>query len=271
MAASSLGLIGGTGFERALTAGARREAVDTPYGPVGLWHGELSGREALFWSRHGEGHAVPPHRVPTRAGLWALRLRGATRVLATAAVGSLVPERLAPGSLAAVADAIDMTRGGRPQTYFDGPPLPVVHLDSSALYCPDLRRRLAAAAGVCGLGPLPEAVMVVTDGPRLETPAEIRAYSRLGAEVVGMTGLPEAALARELGLGYASLAVVTNAAAGLAAAIDPGEVVRLARAAAAAVVQLFEEVARGWEGEACACCRAPGAAPPFPWRAGTEA
>lgn len=262
---SRLGLIGGTGFERAFAADAARETVATPYGDVALSSLRLGGREALFWSRHGERHSLPPHRVPVRAGLWALRLGGAARVLATCAVGSLAPERLAPGGLALVADAMDETRGHRPQTFFDGPPLPVVHLESTDLYCPDLRARLGAQAQALGLGGLPEAVMVVTEGPRLETPAEIRAYARLGAELVGMTGLPEAALARELGLGYATVAVVTNAAAGLGGAIDGAEIDRLARRAQGAVVRLFEGVAAGLDGSACACCRPPAGAPPFPW------
>lgn len=262
---SRLGLIGGTGFERAFAADAVRETVATPYGPVALWRLTLGGREALFWSRHGERHSLPPHRVETRAGLWALRLGGVGRVLATCAVGSLAPERLVPGGLALVADAIDATRGTRPQTFFDGPPLPVVHLECTDLYCPDLRGRLGAAARTLGLGRLPEAVMVVTEGPRLETPAEIRAYARLGAELVGMTGLPEAALARELGLGYAAVAVVTNAAAGLGGAIDGAEIERLAKRAQGAVLRLVEGVAAGLDGAACACCPAPAAAPPFPW------
>jgi 5'-methylthioadenosine phosphorylase len=264
---SRLGLIGGTGFERAFASEATSETVATPYGDATLWHLRLGGREATFWSRHGESHDLPPHRVPWRAGLWALRLRDVRRVLATGAVGSLVPERLGAGSLALVSDAIDQTRGGRPQTFFDGPPLPVVHLEATGLYCPDLRRRLAAAAPAAGLAPLSEAVMVVTEGPRLETPAEIRAYARLGAEVVGMTGLPEVALARELGIGYASVAVVTNAAAGLAGAIDGAEIGRLARLAQAGVSRLFESVATALGDGPCTCCPPPPDAPPFPWLA----
>jgi purine nucleoside phosphorylase len=115
------------------------------------------------------------------------------------------------------------------------------------------------------MAPLEEAVMVVTEGPRLETPAEIRAYGRLGADVVGMTGLPEAALARELGLGYAAVAVVTNAAAGLSGAIDGAAVDRLARTAQDDVRRLFGAAAAAWEGGACACCPAPAGAPHFPW------
>ncbi len=272
MATSSpLGLIGGTGFERAFAAAGERVEVATPYGRATIWRARLGDQAVRFWSRHGEAHAVPPHRIPWRAGLWALRMEGVRRALATSAVGSLVPERLGPGALAQVVDAIDMTRGGRPQTFFDGPPLPVVHLDASRLYCPDLGRRLDGAAAAEGLGNLGQAVMVVTDGPRLETPAEIRAYARLGAEVVGMTGLPEAALARELGIAYAALAVVTNAAAGLGGAtIDGAAIDRLARANQERVRCLFERVAAalGDAGERCSCCPAPSGAPPFPWTIG---
>jgi 5'-methylthioadenosine phosphorylase len=261
-----LGLIGGSGFERAFGEGAVRLETKTPYGPATVWRFALAdGVEGVFWSRHGEGHALPPHRVPTRAGLWALRALGVRRVVATAAVGSLEPERLGPGDLALVADAIDLTRGGRPQTFFDGPPLPVVHLEASRLYCPDLAGRIVRAAQALGMAPPPPAVMAVTEGPRLETPAEIRAYARLGAQIVGMTGLPEAALARELGMGYASVAVVTNAAAGLAGPIDGREIDRLAARARGAVTALWRRLAADLDAPACACCPPPPTAPPFPW------
>lgn len=241
----------------------------TPYGRVALRRLVLSGVDALFWSRHGEGHGLAPHRVPTRAGLWALRLGGVRRVLATAAVGSLAPARLRPGDLCLVGDAIDWTRGARPGTYFDGPPLPVVHLEASRLYCADLAARVNRAAAALGREPLAEAVMAVTEGPRLETPAEIAALGRLGAELVNMTGLPEAALARELGIAYASIAVVTNAAAGLAGAIDGEEIGRLATDARGRVLALWERVAADGAGEpwpdACPQCPPPAGAPPFPW------
>lgn len=267
---TTLGLIGGSGFERAFGDKAVRTPFATPYGEAVLWRLTLSERPALFWSRHGEGHVVPPHRVPTRAALWAMRTAGVKRLLATAAVGSLVPERLGPGRLILVADAMDFTRSGRPQTFFDGPPAPVVHLEASRLYCPDLGKRLRAGAQATGLGELLDAVMVVTEGPRLETPAEIRAFGRLGAEIVGMTGLPEAALARELGMAYASVAVVTNAAAGLAGAIDGAEIDRLARGAQAAMAALWRHVAADPSASsACACCPGP-ATPPFPWPVGGE-
>jgi 5'-methylthioadenosine phosphorylase len=262
-----LGLIGGTGFEQAFARAAPPEAVATPYGTVALRRLSLGGRAAVFWSRHGEDHALPPHRIPTRAGLWALRSLGVRRVLATAAVGSLAPDRLPPGTLALVGDAMDFTRGGRAQTYFDGPPLPVVHLEATRLYCPDLGGRLRRAAVDLGMGELAEVVLVVTEGPRLETPAEIRAFARLGAEVVGMTGLPEAALARELGMGYASLAVVTNAAAGLAGPISGRDIDRRAREARARVAALWRRVAAGLGPTPCPCCPPPPQAPPFPWPA----
>jgi len=216
-----LGVIGGSGFERLADAGDTCTTVHaaTPYGSVDLL--EIASGEArfFFWSRHGEDHIWPPHRVLVRAGLWALAKHGVTRILATQAVGTLVPERLPVGTLALVEDVLDATREGRPTTFFDGPPLPVVHLDASHLYCADLRTAVRTLAAEDGRS-LPAATLAVTEGPRLETPAEIRALSRLGADVVGMTGMPEAALAGELGLCYGALALCTNPAAGLTDRVD---------------------------------------------------
>lgn len=239
-----LGVIGGSGLERLADAGgtAKGLRVTTPYGPVDLREVVADETQFLFWSRHGEDHRWPPHRVPVRAGLWALAKQGVTRILSTQAVGTLEPERLPVGSLALVEDVLDWTRGGRTATFFDGPPLPVVHLDASHLYCSDLReavRTLAAQGSVR----LPGAVLAVTEGPRLETPAEIRALARLGADVVGMTGMPEAALANELGMCYSALALCTNPAAGLAERVDGAAIEAQAVALRDTVLDLVRRLA----------------------------
>lgn len=217
-----LGLIGGSGFERLAQdgAGVTSRAVHTPYGSVTLEEVHVGRESFVFWSRHGTGHERPPHRILARAGLWALRSAGVTRILATQAVGTLHPSRFPVGSLALIGDLMDFTRSGsRERTFFDGPPLPVVHMDATHLYCEDW------TAGVCDLAdpknqPADGVILAVTEGPRLETPAEIRALSRLGADVVGMTAVPEAVLAKELGMCYCGLAILTNAAAGLSDRVD---------------------------------------------------
>ena len=226
-----LGLIGGSGFERLTDEGAEvtERTVETPYGSVTLYDVHLPGGAFVFWSRHGTGHEWPPHRIRARAGVWALRHVGVTRIVATQAVGTLHPSRFPVGSLALVSDVMDFTRGdARGRTFFDGPPLPVVHLDASHLYCRSLSEALHDA-GDPRNPPLDQVILACTEGPRLETPAEIRALSRLGADVVGMTGLPEVVLANELGMCYSGLAILTNPAAGLAESIDGAAIDETAR------------------------------------------
>jgi purine nucleoside phosphorylase len=257
-----LGLVGGTGLERPPGPRFSARRQETPYGAVEVHVGEVAaGRPAVFWSRHGTQHGLPPHRVPYRAGMWALRALGVRHVVATAAVGSLRPE-WPPGRLVRVADVLDRT-WGRPSTYFDGPPLPVVHLEAGALYCAELGRRLTAAARAAAVALEDGAVLAVTQGPRFETPAEIRALRILGADLVGMTGLPEAVLARELGMAYATLALVVNPAAGMAGPIDVAAIDRAAAAGRGDVLALVRrlEVPE----EPCPDCAPPAGAPPFPW------
>lgn len=209
------GVIGGSGLYRLdLLADPLERRVETPYGPVTLQVGRCGGVEVAFLARHGAGHALPPHRVPYRANVWALAAWGARWVVATNAVGSLRPE-LAPGDLVLVDQFIDQTRL-RASTFFEGGPEGVVHVDVTEPYCPDLRGAAAAAAEAAGFRVHRGGVYVCTEGPRFETPAEIRAYAAWGGDVVGMTGVPEVVLAREAGLCYASLSLVTNYAAGLA-------------------------------------------------------
>ena len=208
-------VIGGTGlYDPSLLEQTETVTVATPYGTVELFHGVHAGRRVAFLPRHGSGHSVPPHRINYRANIWALRQLGVRRCLATAASGSLAPH-LPPGGLALLDQFLDFTRG-RTGTFFDGEDGLVRHVDMTDPYCPELRRALVATAARQGVPLTPAATYVCTEGPRYETPAEIRAYQRLGGELVGMTGVPEVVLAREAGLCYASVAIATNWAAGLA-------------------------------------------------------
>jgi 5'-methylthioinosine phosphorylase len=213
-----VGIIGGTGMGE-LLAGSRAAPVDTPFGPVPVQVARLGAVPVAVLLRHGAGHAVLPHQVNYRANLWALRALGVRHVFATAASGSIDPA-LAPGSVALLADFLDFTRG-RAQTFAGAPGLPAdpafYHADLEPPYCPHLGGLLAEAAAAARAG-LPPVVYACMEGPRFESPAEIRMLARMGATVVGMTGLPEAVLARELGLCYASLAIVTNVAVGLGGA-----------------------------------------------------
>jgi 5'-deoxy-5'-methylthioadenosine phosphorylase len=188
--------------------------VRTPYGePSGaLTFGMLNGREVVFLARHGYGHTIPPHAVNYRANIWALHSEKVLRVVSVASVGGIRAD-LKPGTLAIPSQIIDYTHG-RKHTYFDGPDQPVTHVDFTHPYCDRLRASLAEAAQRSGQPIVEGGVYATTQGPRLESAAEIDRLERDGADMVGMTGMPEAALARELGLRYAAVAVVVNHAAG---------------------------------------------------------
>lgn len=214
-----LAIIGGTGLTRLSGLEiARREVVQTPYGePSGpLTHGVLFGREVVFLARHGYGHTIPPHQVNYRANLWALKRTGITRLLAVAAVGGITPDYV-PAGLAFPDQIIDYT-WSRAHTYFEGDLTHVTHVDFTQPYCEELRALLIRAAKDAGIDACPRGTYGATQGPRLETAAEIDRLERDGCDMVGMTGMPEAALARELELCYATCAVVANRAAGRGAA-----------------------------------------------------
>ncbi|HEX6987904.1 MAG TPA: S-methyl-5'-thioadenosine phosphorylase [Bacillota bacterium] len=209
-----IAIIGGTGvYDPDILEDVREEQVETPYGPVDLHLGRFEGHDIAFLARHGRGHAVPPHRVNYRANVYALSVLGVERVIATNAVGSL-RERFAPGHFVLADQFLDFTRG-RPQTFFEGGEAGVYHIDVTEPYCPQIRRVLYETGRPLGLSVHDGATYVCTEGPRFETPAEIRMFDRLGGDLVGMTSVPEAVLAREAGLCYATVCMVTNYAAGL--------------------------------------------------------
>ena len=222
----SVAIIGGTGLTS--LAGleiTRREVVHTPYGePSGpITHGVLNGTEVLFLARHGYGHTIPPHRVNYRANIWALKHLGVDRVIAVAAVGGIT-EQMAPGVIAFPNQILDYT-WGRNHTFFEVDLTHVTHVDFTYPYDAALRELLMRAARSAGLSFVDGGTYAETQGPRLETAAEIRRLRADGADMVGMTGMPEAALARELGMAYATCAVVSNWAAG----VHDGETVSLAQ------------------------------------------
>ncbi|MEW2414204.1 S-methyl-5'-thioadenosine phosphorylase [Streptomyces sp. NPDC046866] len=219
MANAEIGVIGGSGFYSFLED-VSEIRVDTPYGPPSdsLFLGELAGRQVAFLPRHGRGHKVPPHRINYRANLWALRSMGVRQVLGPCAVGGLRAE-YGPGTLLVPDQLVDRTKS-RTQTFFDGEPLPdgtvpnVVHTTFADPYCPVGRSVALAAARGRAWEPVDGGTMVVVEGPRFSTRAESQWHAAMGWSVVGMTGHPEAVLARELGLCYTSMALVTDLDAG---------------------------------------------------------
>lgn len=210
-----LGIIGGSGLAQLANLDIkRRQVVRTPYGePSGaLTFGTIRGREVVFLARHGYGHTIPPHEVNYRANIWALHAEKVKDVVAVASVGG-IREDLAPGVLAVPDQIIDYTHG-RSATFFDQPDRSVTHIDFTHPYCDPLRRRILEAARAAGEMMVAGGTYAATQGPRLETAAEVDRIERDGAHMIGMTGMPEAALARELELCYAAIAVVVNYAAG---------------------------------------------------------
>jgi 5'-methylthioadenosine phosphorylase len=225
-----LAIIGGSGLTRLSTlAIAHREVVRTPYGEPSsaLIFGQIADRDVVFLARHGHGHTIPPHRVNYRANIWALRDRGVTEIVAVASVGAIARVH-APGDLILPHQIIDYCNG-RESTFFDGGDRNVVHADFTHPYTPALRARCLAAARSAAVALHDGGVYGAVSGPRLETAAEIDRMERDGATLVGMTGMPEAALARELALGYATIAVAVNHAAGRG---DSAQAVSLDRIAA---------------------------------------
>ena len=213
MPRAEIGVIGGSGFYEFLE-GAERVHVDTPFGDPSddLMVGELRGRRVAFVARHGKGHHFPPHLVPYRANLWALRSLGVRQVLAPCAVGSLRRE-LGPGTVVVVDQVVDRT-WGRPHSVYDQLGA-VVHVGFAEPFCPRGRPVVVAAARQAGLTVTDGGTLVVVNGPRFSSRAESQWHQQAGWSVVGMTGMPEAAIARELALCFTTVALVTDLDAGV--------------------------------------------------------
>jgi 5'-methylthioinosine phosphorylase len=210
-----LAIIGGSGLTRmpALEI-IRREVVHTPFGEPSapIVHGSFGGREVVFLPRHGSGHTIAPHKINYPANIWALHHIGVKQIIGVAAVGGIRRD-LEPLSLVLPDQIIDYTYG-RQQTFFEQDLTHVTHIDFTYPYCETLRRHLSQAAEQGAQRLFTQATYGATQGPRLETIREIERMERDGCDIVGMTGMPEAALAKELGMSYACLALVVNWAAG---------------------------------------------------------
>lgn len=210
-----LAIIGGTGLSSLKNLEITRHlVVNTPYGEPSapLTFGMLGGSEVVFFARHGHAHRIPPHQINYRANLWALHEAGVHQIIAVAAVGG-ISSRMIPAALCIPNQIIDYTYG-RAQTYFEDTSNSVTHIDFSFPYSDTLRAELLAAAQAMNVEIVEDGVYACTQGPRLETIAEVKRLERDGCDIVGMTGMPEASLARELGIDYAHLSVVANWAAG---------------------------------------------------------
>ncbi|MEE9493068.1 MAG: S-methyl-5'-thioinosine phosphorylase [Gammaproteobacteria bacterium] len=213
-----LAIIGGTGLTKLKNLKiSQRKVARTPFGqPSAPFHiGEFCGQpDVVFLARHGNGHTIPPHMVNYRANIWALQSMGVSKIISVAAVGG-IRQDMTPAQLAIPNQIIDYT-WSRQHTFYESDLSEVVHIDFTEPYSETLRQILITASRSLALNSIEQCVYGATQGPRLETAAEIDRMERDGCDIVGMTGMPEAALAREAGLSYAHCAVIANAAAGRA-------------------------------------------------------
>jgi len=220
-----IAIIGGSGLE-GLLQGSRTLSVETPYGPAPtISVGAVGKEEVAFLPRHGPKHDLPPHKVNYRANLHSLKQLGVERIIATNAVGA-INSTYSPGDLAVPKDILDMTKS-RATTYFDN--APVTHIDVSQPYCPELRKILIDSSKGAKVKLWGNGILAATEGPRYETPAEIRMLHTLGGDIVGMTAAPEAFLARELEICYSTLCFISNRAAGMQERLSAVEVMEIGK------------------------------------------
>lgn len=246
-------IIGGTGLET-LLKDAKQVQMETPHGPPPpISVGELEGKPVAFLPRHGVHHSLPPHKVNYQANIYALHEIGVQRIVATNAVGAINPD-LKPGELVVPHDLIDFTKLRRPTFYDEAP---VTHIDVSQPYCPEIRTLLIESTKKFASQARDRAVLVCTEGPRYETPAEIEMFRRLGGDLVGMTCVPEAVLARELEICYATVCFVSNMAAGMQQRLSAKEVIEMAKEKMPVIQQVLRETVKHLpENRSCPCARA---------------
>jgi len=230
-----IAIIGGSGLESLLNA-SKIIRLETPYGsPPPISVGLTGNEEVAFLPRHGPKHDLPPHKVNYRANLHALKQVGVERVIATNAVGA-INETYAPGDFVIPSDILDFTRC-RISTFFES--APVTHIDVSEPYCSQISSILEDSCRATNVQVRDKATLAVTEGPRYETPAEIRMLRRLGSDIVGMTGAPEVFLARELEMCYAAVCFVSNKAAGMQQRLSAVEVMNVAKRIMPSMVELL--------------------------------
>jgi 5'-methylthioadenosine phosphorylase len=250
-----IAVIGGTGFEK-LFKDAEQLRLGTPYGIAPpLAARKIEDKEVIFLPRHGPDHSIPPHKINYRANIYALHEAGVQRIVAVNAVGAINRD-FKPGDIVIPHDFVDFTKL-RSTTFYDE--APVTHIDVSQPYCPEIRKILIENAGRFCSRVWDKAVMVCTEGPRFETPAEIEMFRRLGCDVVGMTGVPEAVLARELEICYATLCFVSNMAAGMQERLTPLEVSTVSAQIMPVIEQILIETVKALpiqRGGNCPCATA---------------
>lgn len=244
-------IIGGTGVYSA-GHNKRSEKVSTKFGEVELDIVNIDGEDIVFLARHGNKHSVPPHLINYRANMMALKEIGVEYIYATAAVGSC-NEAYAPGDIVIVNDFIDFTKS-RPVTFFDGENEAVKHVDMSDPYCKNMREKLYANASGVDLEIKGDAVYVCVEGPRFETASEIKMYKKLGGDVLGMTSVPEVVFAKELGMCYSTIGIITNWCTGISGEIElhdiEGAVNKNREKITALCIKIFKE---GLDKENCKC------------------
>ena len=209
-----IAIIGGTGIDNPDTLkGFEKKIIETPFGKALCNIGTMSGNQVVFVSRHGVDHSVPPHKVNYRANIWAMKSLGTEEIFATTAVGSLNPEMKA-GHFVVCDNVLDFTKS-RINTFYDSPERGVAHCDFTYPYCPTLREKVIKCLEKTDITFHKHGVYVCTEGPRFETAAEVRMFRMFGAQVIGQTLVPEAPLARDLGIQYAAIGVISNYATGM--------------------------------------------------------
>jgi len=248
-----IAIIGGSGLEH-LLKGSQTIRVGTPYGPASsISVGNVGQEEVAFLPRHGPRHDAPPHKVSYRANIHALKQIGAERIIATNAVGGINKD-YQPGDLAIPKDIIDMTKT-RAATFYESSP--VTHIDVSEPYCPELRKVLIDSSKAQKARAWDSAVMAATEGPRYETPAEIRMLRTIGCDIVGMTGAPEVFLARELEICYSALCFISNRAAGMQDKLSAVEVMEIGKKIMPEMLTIIEKAVQSIpQTRTCACAMA---------------
>lgn len=235
---SIIAVIGGTGvYDPSIFNNIQEKSLSTPYGDIHYTQGEYQGKIVIFLARHGKGHSIPPHQINYRANIWGLKKLGVTYIISTTAVGSLNKD-FKPGDFVLTNQFLDFTKN-RVTTFYEGE-RGVAHLDVTDPYCPELRSLIEKEGQALGLCMHNGGTYVCTEGPRFETPAEIKMFALLGGDTVGMTNVPEVNLANEAEIAYATISMITNYAAGISkTSLTHSEVVEMMNKSAENLKQLI--------------------------------